>query len=308
MVDNGETCDGDCPVGCDDGNFCTADILTGSAESCSAACSNTPITECSFEADGCCAPGCNVGNDIDCNTECGNGVLEFDEICDGDCPVTCDDNNACTLDDFTGSPDTCDAVCTHVPNVACISDDGCCPDGCEFALDSDCLNPCGNGIVDPGELCDGNCPTTCDDGSACTIDGLVGDPLTCNAQCVSLPITTCEAGDGCCANGCDATTDDDCSASCGNGTIEPGELCDGNCPDSCDDANVCTLDTLIGSADNCSAEPTKISVVHALLSSQVVGQSPSQVSPNSMFPLPQVSEQSLSVEESQPPGQQPSSL
>jgi hypothetical protein len=33
---------------------------------------------------------------------------------------------------------------------------------------------CGNGIVEPGENCDGNCPTSCDDGDVCTRDMLRG--------------------------------------------------------------------------------------------------------------------------------------
>ena len=48
------------------------------------------------------------------------------------------------------------------------------------------------------------------------------------------------------------------------------------------------------------------SLVQALPSLQSVGQSPSQVSPTSFVPLPQLAEQSLSLFASQPGGQQPS--
>jgi hypothetical protein len=47
-------------------------------------------------------------------------------------------------------------------------------------------------------------------------------------------------------------------------------------------------------------------MVHALPSLQVVGQFPSQVSPESTVPFPQVAEQSESVPDVQPLGQQPS--
>lgn len=60
------------------------------------------------------------------------------------------------------------------------------------------------------------------------------------------------------------------------------------------------------SALQLSAEPTRVSVVHAKPSSQLVGQSPSQVSDPSTTPLPHVGEQSSSLSASQPAGQQPS--
>ena len=35
-------------------------------------------------------------------------------------------------------------------------------------------------------------------------------------------------GDGCCAPGCNATNDSDCTPICGNGVVEAGETCDGD--------------------------------------------------------------------------------
>jgi hypothetical protein len=54
------------------------------------------------------------------------------------------------------------------------------------------------------------------------------------------------------------------------------------------------------------AEPVMESVVHAMLSSQLVGQFPSHVSVGSTAPLPQTSPQSPSLSALQPGGQQPS--
>ena len=72
---------------------------------------------------------------------------------------------------------------------------------------------CNNGAVDPGETCDGNCPTTCaPSGDACMPVQLVGSAATCDAACVAQPITECVSGDGCCADGCDASNDADCVA------------------------------------------------------------------------------------------------
>jgi|JI10StandDraft_1071094.scaffolds.fasta_scaffold03508_9 cysteine-rich repeat protein len=159
-------------------------------------------------------------------TICGNGTVEGAE--------ECDDGNQVE-----------DAVCTAT---------------CRFT--------CGNGVVDEGfgELCDtgiasgpGACPSTCEDGMACTSDVLAGSG--CQAQCLNSPITVPAAGDGCCPAGANATTDSDCPAVCGNMVVESGEVCDtgivagtGACPTAltCNDLMACTTDTLTG-AGTCAA-------------------------------------------------------
>jgi hypothetical protein len=126
---------------------------------------------------------------------------------------------------------------------------------------------CGNGDLDPGETCDiarapdllGACPTSCDDGIACTRDERVGD--RCQAACRHSEITKAMPGDGCCPARADARTDPDCALTCGNGRVDPGEACDlgivggpGACPDeaACVDQDPCTTDLLI-SEGTCSA-------------------------------------------------------
>jgi hypothetical protein len=66
-------------------------------------------------------------------------------------------------------------------------------------------------------------------------------------------------GDGCCPSECDPQSDGDCSATCGNGIVEPesGESCEvasttAMCPESCDDNAACTTDVPSGSAENCN--------------------------------------------------------
>ncbi len=118
---------------------------------------------------------------------------------------------------------------------------------------------CGDGKLDPGELCDtkitwgtGACPTSCNDYNKCTIDTLVGSG--CNKSCIYSPITTPKHGDGCCPNGANSATDNDCPPSCGNGVVDAGEKCDtkipygasGACPKTCNDGNPCTQDTMNG--------------------------------------------------------------
>jgi hypothetical protein len=78
------------------------------------------------------------------------------------------------------------------------------------AADAADASLCGNGVVDPGETCDGNCPTSCSDSIACTTDVLVGTPSECNVACEHAA-TQCAGGDDCCAPGCDATNDSDCA-------------------------------------------------------------------------------------------------
>lgn len=74
-------------------------------------------------------------------------------------------------------------------------------------------NPvCGNGVREGFETCDPpeTCPTSCEDGLACTVDALVGSADTCDVRCERTPITECANGDGCCAPGCVQAEDDDC--------------------------------------------------------------------------------------------------
>lgn len=78
------------------------------------------------------------------------------------------------------------------------------------------VDTCSNGVLDPGELCDpavaGSCPTTCAPSTdACRPNELVGSAAACTAACEVQPITACANDDGCCAAGCDATTDNDCA-------------------------------------------------------------------------------------------------
>ncbi|MCK5805943.1 MAG: hypothetical protein KAI66_24140 [Lentisphaeria bacterium] len=83
---------------------------------------------------------------------------------------------------------------------------------------------CGNGEPDPGETCDGDCPTSCDDSNPCTVDLLTGSAAECTAACAHTAITACAEGDGCCPSGCVAAVDADCDDGCldvaGGGTAQ----------------------------------------------------------------------------------------
>jgi hypothetical protein len=284
-VDVGETCDtaivgtapGACPTAatCDDGDPCTMDIVRAKG-TCGAVCTHVPITEQSgADLDGCCPAGAWHAADADCPALCGDGRLDAPgELCDpglpssdpGACPVACDDGDPCTRDLLVGS--ACQATCMSTPITELVSGDGCCPPHATARTDRDCAPVCGNGVVEPGESCDSGpgsptpCPKSCPPApSNCLKNVLVGDAASCTARCETSVVTTCSATpDLCCAQGCTAANDPDCSSTCGDGVVQAGETCDtaiaagkpGACPAGCSDGVVCTRDVLV-SAGTCQA-------------------------------------------------------
>jgi cysteine-rich repeat protein len=243
--------EGACPTSCDTEDPCVVGTLEGSE--CLARCTEREITQ-PIGGDGCCPDGATANNDSDCPSVCGNEMIEPGESCDppGSCPTeqSCTPSGTCLQAELTGDPDTCTAVCSMSDIQQCVSDDGCCPDGCDYDSDLDCPEPvlCGNGDVDPGETCDppGDCPTACDDGNACTRDVLSGSAAECTAKCRFPDIDQPADGDGCCPPGANANTDDDCDPICGNGILEGGE--------TCDDDNTDPLD---GCGPTCQVETTR---------------------------------------------------
>jgi hypothetical protein len=209
------------------------------------------------QSDGCCPVGCNGSSDIDCPSQCGNGVIEKGEQCDPrtSCPAACP-NRGCTRFTLQGSADQCSALCVEAGlESVCKPDDGCCPPGCTVADDSDCSIMCGNGAKEGSETCDplSSCPTVCLP-QGCQLRKLV-NPGSCTAECVNERLqTTCQADDSCCPPGCHSGNDSDCQAACDNGVKESGETCDplSSCPADCP-ANQCQLRKLI-SPGNCKAQ------------------------------------------------------
>ena len=220
----------------------------------------------------------NIAALVNC---CGNGQLDPGENCDtgipagpGACPSSCNDGNACTIDQLAGTK--CATQCQYTTITGYINGDGCCPPGGNSQLDSDCKIICGNGLLELGEQCDpgiivgpGKCPTPadCDDMNVCTADKVGGSG--CNRHCVNTPLQpSLGKSDGCCPAGASSLTDVDCAAKCGNGLLEAGETCDpgikigaGRCPSTadCADGNSCTKDTLTGGACTlkCANTPVK---------------------------------------------------
>jgi hypothetical protein len=114
----------------------------------------------------------------------------------------------------------CDEVSLHqivCGDEICEGSEGC------FDCPEDCGVCCGNGRLDPGETCDGDCPAHCDDTNPCTTDTQSGAVETCDIACSHDPVFLCYHGDGCCPGGCDPLNDDDCS--CNNCTGDPVAVC-----------------------------------------------------------------------------------
>jgi hypothetical protein len=212
VIETGEQCDplATCPTSCPqqacqiyelfDSGTCGAQCVAGGQQT---ACVN---------GDGCCPGGCNANTDSDCMPTCNNGIVEAGETCDplASCPTSCA-ANGCQLY-AVASAGTCQAACApSSQETACVDNDACCPGSCSSNNDNDCTAICGNGVVEAGETCDGNCPT-CNESFTCYTS--IGSAATCDVQC-HQPVTTCGiGGDQCCAfdgNGCGAVNDRECT-------------------------------------------------------------------------------------------------
>jgi hypothetical protein len=238
VIEKGEQCDppGSCPSACPN-RGCTRFNLEGSAAECTAVCTGGGLETACKPDDGCCPAGCTVADDSDCSIMCGNGTREGNETCDpvSSCPTACL-AMGCQQRKLVNQG-SCTAECVNDRlQTTCVAGDGCCPPGCHNGNDADCQATCGNNIKEPGELCDGDCPSpsSCST-SGCSLRRIEGSG--CNARCLEDTQTQCRSGDGCCPGSCNNTNDTDCKAICGNNVREAGELCDGNCPTSCPPQN-----------------------------------------------------------------------
>lgn len=231
-----ETCDtaisagtpGFCPTECPSDDPCLSGSLEGSG--CLAECVYTEIG--CVNDDGCCLPDCNVEDDNDCSSQCGDGIVqtEDNEICepaealDNDgvssadliCPTECeDDGDPCTAQLLTGSASNCNAVCTWPTITTAVAGDGCCPTGANANTDDDCKSVCGNGIKEPDEACDGSI----NEGCSPQCDSYTTDQRTCienftdiTDECRICICTRCtDQVINCMASG-DTTNDELCSA------------------------------------------------------------------------------------------------
>jgi cysteine-rich repeat protein len=228
----------DSPEQCDDGNDVSGDGCSSTCQweyDCGdGACETDRNESCMVCPEDCCPCGDGLCESLkgetcatckeDCCPSCGDGVLGSTEQCDdgnnvsGDgCSVDCKDEDgvptcgngiweageACE-DGNTLDLDGCSSTC----QLEFVCGDGTCEasSGETCALcPGDCCPDCGNGVINPGEECDGaslggvTCESLCYPGGtpSCTAHCTI-DPSTCTG---SLPV-------------------------CGNGVLECGEECD----------------------------------------------------------------------------------
>ncbi len=212
VVEAGESCDplGSCPTSCPALGCQKYDLANPG--SCQATCVEGAVETACVNGDNCCPSNCDANNDDDCQPGCGNNVIESGETCDplASCPTACESVGCQAYE--VANAGTCMAACVPgAVQTACRNGDGCCPSGCDANSDSDCAPACGNGIVEPGETCDGDCPR-CVETTTCYTE--TGSAETCNLEC-HVPTTTCGIdGDACCAfdgAGCSINDDKECA-------------------------------------------------------------------------------------------------
>lgn len=172
---------------CNDSNECTTDTCYNPG-TCSAYCDHQDVTQECIDDDGCCPAGCNINNDNDCPTTCGDGYCAghtYGEDCNT-CPADCPKKKK-------GNPNK--RWCCG--NLVCEDYWG--------ETSQDCPVDCG-------------CQTNedCDDGEPCTTD-----------ECVSRVCQNtwpfCGSTDGCCGPDCTPENDPDCEE-----CVEQGKYCNCN--------------------------------------------------------------------------------
>lgn len=221
----------------------------------------------------------NAGNGS-CGSECGDGVLQLDELCDDGNNLDLDGCSAfCSIEggwSCAGEPSVCTLKCGNGaldPGENCDDGDLQGGDGCSSAClvesgftctgePSVCVHTCGNGILNAGEACDDDDEDSGDGcSSTCQIEGgyqCAGQPSVCTFVCGNGSFQsgeTCDDGDAASGDGCNGVCQIEqgwlcfgqpsvCIPVCGDGLKRGSEICD--------DGDTASLD---GCSSICQQEP-----------------------------------------------------
>lgn len=182
---------------------------------------------------------------LGCKPVCGDGLIFGDEVCD---------------DGNRDSGDGCNVLCAVEPYYTCTADE---PSVCTTTI------VCGNGIVEPGEVCDyaiaehGTCYKT--GASACKgyENDLVDEPVCDNGIVEYLEECDGDGGLGGCSDDCEIEDGYTCPVAnycywvpvCGDNIVQSGESCDVGAVTSlaCDNCVVQDGWYCSGSPSNCVA-------------------------------------------------------
>ncbi len=228
---------------CDNGDVCPADTCSGGsciATACPEACNGAPDGAPCADADACSVEECRGGQCVARLSSVGSPVRIRCNACQ-----VCDPAQACVTALAVGNvcrpafgscdaAELCDGVDRMCPEDVFQPLQSVCDDGNPETVEDQCVpqageaprcvgspDPCGNGVVDPGEACDdgndiaGDCcspscqfeaaGTACADSTVCngdeTCDGAgscqPGQPLVCDAGTVCATSGVCDAVEGC---------------------------------------------------------------------------------------------------------------
>lgn len=223
IIETGELCDGfTFPPGsssCEDMGFaggelsCNASCTVLDTTGCEAASADpSDPTDSSDASDPSDTSSTSDPTDPSGETTCGDGVMEAGETCDGA--------------DLGGV--TCETLGFDSGALTCVDD-------CSGFDTSDCsegTSACGDGVLDEGELCDGEEFG----GVTCETVGYFGGTLGCQEDCMAYDLDACQT-----------------DSPCGNGVIDDAEVCDGTLLTGQSCASLGYLSGALTCADDCTA-------------------------------------------------------